>query len=48
MSATLSQLANDAVLDVRPGDQDAAIQVERWLQDEARRIGIEAAILAGL
>ena len=35
MSATLPQLANDAVLDVRPDDQDAAIQVERWLQDYA-------------
>jgi RNA polymerase sigma-B factor len=35
VSATLSQLANDAVLDVRPDDQDAAIQVERWLQDYA-------------
>jgi len=35
VSATLPQLANDAVLDVRPGDQDAAIQVERWLQDYA-------------
>ena len=35
MSATLLQLANDAVLDVRPGDQDAAIQVERWLQGYA-------------
>ena len=35
MSATLPQLANDAVLDVRPGDQNAAIQVERWLQDYA-------------
>ena len=35
MSATLLQLSNDAVLDVRPGDQDAAAQVERWLQDYA-------------
>ena len=35
MSATLPQLANKAVLDVRPGDQHAAIQVERWLQDYA-------------
>ena len=32
MSATLPQLANDAVLDVRPGDQAAATQVEEWLQ----------------
>jgi RNA polymerase sigma-B factor len=35
VSATLPQLANDTVLDVRPGDQNAAIQVERWLQDYA-------------
>ena len=35
MSATLPQLANDAVRDVRPGDQDAATRVERWLQDYA-------------
>jgi RNA polymerase sigma-B factor len=35
VSATLPQLANDAVLDVRPGDQDAATRVERWLQDYA-------------
>jgi RNA polymerase sigma-B factor len=35
VSATLPQLANDAVLDVRPGDQHAATQVERWLQDYA-------------
>jgi RNA polymerase sigma-B factor len=35
VSATLPQLANDAVLDVRPGDQNAAIQVEQWLQDYA-------------
>ena len=35
MSATLPQLANDAVLDVRPSDQNAAIQVERWLQEYA-------------
>ena len=32
MSATLPQLANDAVLDVRPDDQAAATQVEEWLQ----------------
>jgi RNA polymerase sigma-B factor len=32
VSATLPQLANDAVLDVRPGDQAAATQVEEWLQ----------------
>jgi RNA polymerase sigma-B factor len=36
VSATLPQLANDAVLDVRPGDQAAAIQVEEWLQAYAR------------
>jgi RNA polymerase sigma-B factor len=36
VSATsLLQSSNDAVLDVRPGDQDAAAQVERWLQDYA-------------
>jgi RNA polymerase sigma-B factor len=35
VSATLPQLANDAILDVRPGDQNAAIQVEEWLQDYA-------------
>jgi RNA polymerase sigma-B factor len=32
VSATLSQLSNDAVLDVRPGDQAAATKVEGWLQ----------------
>jgi RNA polymerase sigma-B factor len=35
VSATLHQLANDAVLDVRPGDLTAATRVERWLQDYA-------------
>jgi RNA polymerase sigma-B factor len=30
--ATLSQLSDDAVLDVRPGDRAAATQVEAWLQ----------------
>ena len=35
MSATLPQLPNDAVRDVRPGDQEAATRVERWLQDYA-------------
>jgi RNA polymerase sigma-B factor len=35
VSATLPQLTNDAVLDVRPGDQSAATEVERWLQDYA-------------
>jgi RNA polymerase sigma-B factor len=35
VSATSLQSSNDAVLDVRPGDQDAAAQVERWLQDYA-------------
>ena len=35
MSATLPQLPDDAVRDVRPGDQDAAIQVEQWLHDYA-------------
>jgi RNA polymerase sigma-B factor len=32
VSVTLPQPSNDAVLDVRPGDQDAATQVEEWLQ----------------
>jgi RNA polymerase sigma-B factor len=36
VSATLPQLAHDVVLDVRPGDQAAAIQVEEWLQAYAR------------
>jgi RNA polymerase sigma-B factor len=35
VSATLPQLADDAVLDVRPGDQAAATEVEGWLQDYA-------------
>ena len=35
MSATLPLLASDAVLDVRPGDQNAATEVEGWLQDHA-------------
>jgi RNA polymerase sigma-B factor len=35
VSATLPQLANDAILDVRPGDQNAATQVEEWLRDYA-------------
>ena len=35
MSATLPQLPNDAVRDVRPGDQKAATEVEGWLQDHA-------------
>jgi RNA polymerase sigma-B factor len=35
VSATLPQLANDAVLDVRPGDHHGATRVERWLQDYA-------------
>ena len=35
MSATLSPPSNDAVLDVRPGDHNAATRVERWLQDYA-------------
>jgi RNA polymerase sigma-B factor len=35
VSATLPQLSNDAVLDVRPGDQNAATQVEEWLRDYA-------------
>jgi RNA polymerase sigma-B factor len=32
VSVTLPQLANDAVLDVRPGDQEAGTRVEEWLQ----------------
>ena len=32
MSTTIPQLSNQAVLDVRPGDQDAATEVEGWLQ----------------
>jgi RNA polymerase sigma-B factor len=35
VSPTLLQFSNHAVLDARPGDQDAATQVERWLQDYA-------------
>ena len=35
MPATLPLLASDAVLDVRPGDQNAATEVEGWLQDYA-------------
>lgn len=35
MSATLPLFASDAVLDVRPGDEDAATEVEGWLQDYA-------------
>ena len=35
MSATLPLLASDAVLDVRPGDENAATEVEGWLQDYA-------------
>jgi RNA polymerase sigma factor (sigma-70 family) len=35
VSATLPLLASDAVLDVRPGDQNAATEVEGWLQDYA-------------
>ena len=36
MSTTIPQLPDHVVLDVRPGDQAAAIQVEEWLQDYAR------------
>ena len=35
MSATIPQLPSHAVMDVRPGDQDAATQVDAWLQDYA-------------
>ena len=32
MSTTISQLPDHAVVDVRPGDREAATQVEEWLQ----------------
>jgi RNA polymerase sigma-B factor len=32
VSTTIPQLPNHAVVDVRPGDQDAATEVEGWLQ----------------
>ena len=32
MSTTISQLRDHAVVDVRPGDQDAATEVDAWLQ----------------
>jgi len=35
VSATLPLFASDAVLDVRPGDENAATEVEGWLQDYA-------------
>ena len=35
MSTTISQLPDHAVVDVRPGDQAAATEVEGWLQDYA-------------
>jgi RNA polymerase sigma-B factor len=35
VSTTIPQLSNHAVLDVRPGDEDAATAVEAWLQDYA-------------
>jgi RNA polymerase sigma-B factor len=35
VTATLPQISYDAVLDVRPGDHDAATRVERWLHDYA-------------
>jgi RNA polymerase sigma-B factor len=35
VTATLPQVSYDAVLDVRPGDHDAATRVERWLHDYA-------------
>ena len=35
MSTTLPQLPNHAVVDVRPGDREAATEVEGWLQDYA-------------
>jgi RNA polymerase sigma-B factor len=35
VTTTIPQLPNHAVLDVRPGDQAAATQVDAWLQDYA-------------
>ena len=35
MSTTIPQVPNHAVLDVRPGDQDAATNVEGWLREYA-------------
>jgi RNA polymerase sigma-B factor len=35
VSTTIPQLPNHAVMDVRPGDQAAATQVNAWLQDYA-------------
>ena len=35
MSTTIPLRPDDAVVDVRPGDQAAATEVERWLQDYA-------------
>ena len=35
MSTTISQLPDHAVVDVRPGDQTAATEVEAWLRDYA-------------
>jgi RNA polymerase sigma-B factor len=35
VSTTIPQLPNHAVLDVRPGDQDAATAVEGWLREYA-------------
>ena len=35
MSTTIPQLPDHSVLDVRPGDQAAATQVDAWLQDYA-------------
>ena len=35
MSTTISQPPDHAVVDVRPGDQAAATEVEGWLQDYA-------------
>src|SRR4029453_1762538 len=35
VTATLPQISNDAVLDARPGDRDAAARGRRWLPDYA-------------
>jgi hypothetical protein len=33
--STIARHSNHAVVDVRPGDQEAATEVEGWLQDYA-------------
>ena len=46
MTATLPQISYDAVLDVRPGDHDAATRVERWLHEQFPSAG-DVVALAG-